>query len=166
METLKTNVDEKKSDLIKSDIFGLCTTMGTIVFLCLLTYFIIMRSIGLYALFALRDFNSVFLMGGIFIALSLYSKIIKGKIEYATGLKIWIRVTLTAVIPFALFIYFYLITDESFMALLKAKLNVGEYTGFLGEYMTPGIAAGIICLEGILSGIIITFIAMQYLKNK
>jgi len=165
METLKTTVTKKKIGFRASGISDLCNTMGMFVFLCLMLYFITMRAIGLYELFALRDFNIVFLVTGILFALSSYSKMSKDGADYLTGLKIGIRITLTAILPFALFIYFYLTTDTTFMNLLKTTLNMGEFTSILGEIISPAIAAVIIFLEGLLSGVIITFVAMQYYKK-
>lgn len=165
METSKTLKRESKLKLFESDVSGLCNIAGALTFLFLMLYFIIMRSVGLHELFALRDFNFMFLLAGILLALSRYRKTRKSKIEYRTGLKIGMRITLTAVIPFALFIYFYINTDDSFMHVLRIKLYAGEFTAVLGEIISPAIAAGIICAEGLLSGALTTFIAMQYFKK-
>ena len=83
----------------------------------------------------------------------------ESKIDYFAGLKIGIRVVFTAVIPFAIFIALYLVYDGHLMYLIQ------ETTG-IGYYLNPLTIAGAICIEGIGSGFIITFMAMQYLKRE
>jgi hypothetical protein len=166
METLKFFDAKKRIAIPKFDISGLCNIVSTLVFLFLMLYFIVMRAIGLHEVIALRNFNIVFLSGGILLALFFYGKKSKGKIGYSTGLKIGIRITLSSVIPFTLFVYYYLLTDDGFMSFLKTKFSTGESAVLAEEYIIPAVAAGITCIEGLLSGFVITFIAMQYFKEK
>src|SRR5438552_3792241 len=120
METSKMLNAKKRTAIWKSDISGLCNITSALVFLYLMLYFIIMRAIGFYEMIALRNFNILFLCGGILLALLSYRKKNKG-IKYPTGIRIGLRITITSVIPFAAFIYYYLLTDDNFMNFLKAK---------------------------------------------
>ncbi|HXB39754.1 MAG TPA: hypothetical protein VNZ49_04380 [Bacteroidia bacterium] len=166
METSKFFDTKKRITIPKSEISGLCNIVSTLVFLYLMLYFIIMRAVGLHEVIALRNFNIVFLSGGILLALFFYGKKSKGKIRYSTGLKIGIRITLTSVIPFTLFVYYYLLTDDGFMTFLKTKFSTGKSTILPEEYIIPATAAGITCMEGLLSGLVVTFIAMQFFREK
>ena len=69
-----------------------------------------------------------------------------------------LRISLIAVLPFAIFMAVYLKIDEGFMNYVK------EYAEF-GRYLSPGMVSGVIAIEGITSGAITTFIAMQYFKR-
>ena len=70
---------------------------------------------------------------------------------------IW--VTFMAVIPFALFIAIFLSYDDHLMMIIKQSTSIGEY-------LNPLTIFGSTCIEGISSGIIITFILMQYFKKE
>ena len=163
MKTIHLKKTNKQTT--KSDISVLCNGMGLLTFLSLMIYFLIMRSIGLHELFALRDINFIFLTGGIFFGLYLYGKESKSKIDYLTGIKIGTYITLIAIIPFSILIYSYLATDIVFMNLLTTHIKASEFLSIPDQFINPLSAAGIIFLEGLFSGILLTFIAMHYFKK-
>ena len=149
--------ESEKSDL---SIAGLCNGAGTLTCACLIGYFFLMSAFKLQEVLALRAFNFFILLGGILLTFHFYRKASEEmKIDYFTGLKIGIRVVFTAVIPFAIFMALYLVYDGSLMYVIK------ENTG-IGDYLNPLTIAGAICIEGIGSGMIITFMAMQYFKKE
>jgi len=162
METLelikKPEKKQREPNLAEFNAFSLCIEVAVLVFSGFMTYFLIMRSIGLHEVFMLRYLNALFLTAGIFLAIYSYKKNMKGVISYKKGLKMGMFITLTAVIPFATFIYLYLNIDDGF-------LNLVEKNTEFREFISPITVAGFICLEGVCSGSIITFIVMQYFKR-
>lgn len=136
----------------------LCYGMGILVCTCLILYFCVMTWGSLSEILLLRFLNFFILLGGILFAFKLYSRAIHERIDYFTGLKIGIRITLIAVIPFALFIALFLSYDSHLMQVIQHSIGIGEY-------LNPVTAAGAVCMEGISSGLIITFAAMQYFKS-
>jgi hypothetical protein len=151
------DLESENSDL---SIASICNGVGALTSACLICYFFIMSAFKLQEVLALRAFNFVFLVSGILLALRLYAKAKEeDKIEYFAGLKIGARVTLTAVITFAIFMALYLVYDDHLMNVIK------ETTG-VGDYLNPLTVAGALCIEGLSSGFIITFIAMQYFKKE
>lgn len=138
----------------------LSTQVGLITSLSLMIYFLAMRLFNLHEILLLRYFNFIFLLSGILIVFHQFNKR-NGKkgIDYFTGLGLGIRITLSAVIPFAFFMGIYLSVDEAFMTFVK---NTAEF----GSYLNPVVAAGAVCIEGISAGVITTFVTMQYYKEK
>jgi hypothetical protein len=151
------DLESEKSDL---SVASLCNGVGLLTCACLVSYFFIMSAFKLQEVIELRGFNFVFILGGILLVLRLYSKTVEeDKIDYFVGLKIGIRVTFTAVILFAIFMALYLVYDDHLMTVIKTSTGVGDY-------LNPLTVAGAICIEGLSSGVIITFIAMQYFKKE
>lgn len=144
---------------------SICNVAGTLIFICLAIYFLILRTVGLHEVYALRDLNIIFLGTGIFLALRSYKKK-TGSLPHSLAVKIGLRVTITAILLFSLFIYYYLTTDQLFTNMLRNKLASSELTGVLGEFMTPGVATLIVCIEGFVSGSILTFLFARYYANK
>lgn len=144
----------------------LCNVIGALTFLFLMIYFLLMAAIGLRELYSLRDLNFLLLSGGILLGLHLYKKRVHATFDYTTGMKIGIRITVTSVLPFSLLIYSYLATDAKFINYFKTRLNTGEFFSISGDFITPLTLSAIICAEGIISGCLITAIAMQYFKKK
>ncbi|MGZ3862208.1 MAG: hypothetical protein ACXVPN_11840 [Bacteroidia bacterium] len=165
MEVIGLIKKKKTERYNKNYIAMLCNVMGSLTFLFLMTYFLLMAAIGLRELYSLRDLNFLILTGGILLGLFMYKRKHHDKIDFLTGMKIGIRITLTAVFPFSLLIYSYLATDMTFINYFKARLNTGELIAVSGDFITPLTLACIICIEGVISGCIITMLAMQYLKR-
>lgn len=150
---------ERKLKLSSTQVSTLCNQAGLAVFLTLVGYFVLMRALGLHEIVSLRTLNAVFLIAGIVYALYTYSKNEKdNKIDYFEGLKMGVHITLVAVVPFVLVIYLYLANDDSFLHMVKSKVG-------LGEFLTAPVIAGALFIEGLSSGLIITFMTMQYFKK-
>jgi len=150
-------IESEKPDL---SIASICNGTGVLTCTCLIGYFFLMNAFKLQEVLALRAFNFFILLGGIMWAFRLYIKATEeNKIDYFVGLKIGLRVVFTAVVPFAVFMALYLVYDGHLMYVIK------ENTG-IGDYLNPLTIAGAICIEGLGSGMIITFMAMQYFKKE
>ena len=159
MKTYKLT-QKRSADEIYSFESLLCNLTGVIVSLLLVSFFLIMRTFGWYQVLELRYFNVLILFAGIHSALLSYrNRISPEGIDYLKGLKMGLRISLTAIIPFAIFMAIYLKIDTNFMNYI---IQNGEF----GKYLTPGRAAGVIGFEGFVSGAIMTYIIMPYFKNK
>lgn len=163
METLELVKKQQKQQhdepsLAEFSVFSLCIETGALVFSGFMAYFLIMRAIGLHEVFMLRYLNAVFLIAGILFAINSYKKNMKEDFKYKKGLQMGTFITLMAVIPFAVFIYLYLNIDDGFLGLVEKDVQ-------LREFVSPATVACYICLEGLCSGSIITFIAMYFFKE-
>jgi len=163
METLELVKKSKQKkheepDLVEFSVFSLCVEVAMLIFSCFMAYFLIMRAIGLHEVFMLRYLNALFLIAGISVAIYSYKTHMKDVVNYKKGLQMGTFITLMAVIPFAVFIFLYLNIDDGFLILVEKDVQ-------LREFVSPITVACFICLEGVCSGSIITFIVMQYFKK-
>ncbi len=133
--------------------------IGLLTSLALLGYFFIMKALGLSHIIELRILN--FLILGIGICYGIYK--LKHELHeanfYLKGLMEGLLITVVALLPFATFISFYLeYFDVELMNHIKSGLASGEYINGFTIFFVIG-------MEGMASGAIITYSAMQYFKS-
>lgn len=125
----------------------------------LLVYFFAMAAAGLLEVVELRVFNFVFLLGGILYSINKIKNKRGSEFNYFEGLAAGFITTLYAIIPFAIFVFVYLWKiNPSFMQYIQDSIP-------LGKHLNPALAANTVLIEGIISGAIMSFIAMQYFKK-
>ena len=137
--------------------YGLLTAAG------LLAYFLIMSLIGLVHIIELRFLNAIIMAIGVSMAIRAYKIKMRGNIGYFSGLGVG---TLTAIIGttlFAALILLYIkLAGHSLVEVLSAERYFGDRV-----QSTPGLVVfSVLMLEGVISGVMISFIAMQYFKQK
>lgn len=145
---------------MKTQIKNLEMKVGLMTSAFLIAYFLFMKLIGLIQIVELRGLNLLILAGGVSYFYHTYRKQSQSNIEYFKGLLTGIFTTLYAIIPFSLFVLFYFWKiDPDLIHQLKS------HTLFMGFVITPEIAAETILIEGIVSGVILSFIFMQYYRE-
>ncbi len=133
---------------------GVLTCASLIIYFMIMKYFFFMHSPIAWA------FNFFILGGGIVLASEFYRSKTTLNIDYIPGLILGTITTAVAVIPFAFFLYIYF-SQVNTVLLTLLKDNVL----FMGEEITPVRAAFATAIEGLSSGVIITFIMMQYYRG-
>lgn len=131
---------------------------GLFIFLGLVTYFMVMKWVGLFEIHELRGLNFFILLAGIIYSIRYYKKKCNTDFVYFQGLSLGILTTLLAVIPFGIFIFFYLQLDVNFMQNLIANEP-------FGRYFNPFILSFLVAFEGIISGGFMSFVLMQYMQK-
>ncbi len=131
---------------------------GLLTFLGLIAYFLVMKLVGLMHIVELRVLNLFILSYGVWLAIKQYIKDSEDKFVYLQTLALGVFVSLVAVLPFAIFIFFYMTWDAQFMQMIIAN-------EWFGEYLNPYIISFLIFFEGILSGFFIAYTLMQYMKK-
>ena len=134
---------------------------GLLICAGLIAYFLLMRFAGLVQIVELRAFNFVILFFGIILAFRHYRMHVDPEIDYFKGFVLGIFTTLYAVIPFALFVFFYLWKIEP--SLIN---SLESHSLFMGIEITAEKAAETILIEGSISGVLISYILMQYYKSE
>ena len=129
---------------------------GLIVFVGLTAYFLFMKMVGLFEIHELRGLNFFILFAGVWRALTYYKN--KYDLEYFEGIGLGALTAIIGVVPFAIFIFFYLHADTQFMANIIANEAYGQY-------MNPYILGFLVAFEGGISGVLVSFGMMQYLKK-
>lgn len=128
----------------------------------LIAYFLLMKLFGLETNFFLRIFNLFIMIGGIFL---LYRNTFirdgreNEQIGYVQGLLMGLQLTVISVAIFIVFLGIYIrFFDPGFMEILEST----------GLWATSGLSPSAIVLgimmEGVASGLIVSFTLMQYFK--
>ncbi|MCG8317925.1 MAG: DUF4199 family protein [Cytophagales bacterium] len=143
----------------KSSIEYIAVKNGLIAFGGLVAYFFLMKGVGLVHIVELRSLNFLIMVGGVWLAFREYKKSHSEGLAYFNGLGLGIRTTVVSVVPFALFIFFYLKLDPAFMETIRAN-------EMFGYHLNPYLLAFLIAFEGSLSGFFIAYTLMQYMKRK
>jgi len=161
METSQVYTREKSYKKNESFQSTVSISTGLVVSLLLMCYFVIIRTFALENIFYLRLANIVFLLGGLLVAERLCSSRVAHKIEYLRGIRIGTQVTLAAVIPYSIFVWSYLKMDPELLSFVQNNSDFGKYLNPL-----PACAAGIVAIEGFVSGLVLTYVIMPYFKRK
>jgi len=137
--------------------YGLFTAIG------LVTYFLLMLLLDLVHIVELRFLNGIIMAIGVSLAIRAYKISVHGKIGYFSGLGTGLITALVATVLFAAFMLVYI---KSGGEALVETLTAQQYFGGRVE-ATPGLVIFLVLmLEGIISGFMIAFIAMQYFKRR
>jgi hypothetical protein len=120
-----------------------------------------MRLLNLHLQTELHFLNLIILFLGLRYAIKdSISK--EGNIKYFDGLKTGVIVTLMAIVIFNSFMILYTVLDPAFLQHLDENISLGSTFPFDTIQMQ---ILGILTIEGLSSGFILTFVLMQYYKN-
>lgn len=134
---------------------------GIFTSLALILYFVIMRFFNLHLIMELHYVNIIILFFGLRYAIKRRISI-KGEIRYFEGIKAGIVVTLISLFIFNVFMVIYqTLIDPPFLEYLKDNIHLGRE---FSSQQTILNVIGIITIEGLSSGFIMTFALMQYYK--
>lgn len=159
MKTHQHSINKPRESRLNTFEFALSTVTGALISVAMIVFFLIMKAVGLAEVPAFRHFNFVFMAIGIVSAYSIYkNKRAREGLDYLMGLRLGLRITLTAIIPFAVFMGIYLRMDPSFMEFI---VNNAAW----GEYLTPLNSAAAVGVEGFVSGALVSYITMPYFKK-
>jgi hypothetical protein len=124
----------------------------------LILYFLIMKFAGYGHIVELRLINVVILVTGVFFALKKFKQSHEEHLNYFRALITGVSTGTIASVIFALFLFLYMKIDPAFMQ------SVIENDP-MGRYLNPYISAFIVALEGIFSGLLVTFIIINYVTT-
>lgn len=120
----------------------------------LIGFFLIMKLVGLSHIVELRLLNLLILTGGVYMALKRF-RATHDELNYFRGLITGVTTAAIGSMVFAFFLFLYMQLDKSMMQSIIENEP-------MGRYMNPYIASFIVALEGVFSGILVTFILMNY----
>lgn len=145
---------EKKSLGQVAFIAALFTFIGLVI------YFMIMKFAGFVHVSELRFLNVLIAAAGGVGAIKYYNNQSPKHIKYLTGLSICFSTIVISSVLFAAFIFCYLqFADPELLNTIRIDAPV------MGINITPLTAAMSVVAEGLVSGLLISFIAMQYYKD-
>ncbi|MCI0751596.1 MAG: DUF4199 family protein [Flammeovirgaceae bacterium] len=122
----------------------------------LIAYFLIMKITGLAHHVELRLFNLVILVGGIYLSLRKFKETHEDHINYFRALITGVTTAAIGTLVFAVFLFGYMKVDTEMMQSIIDNEP-------MGRYLNPYMAAFIVALEGVFSGLLATFILLNFL---
>ena len=124
----------------------------------LIAYFIVMKVIGLSHHVELRLLNLVILVTGVYFALKKFKETHGKHINYFRALATGVATAAVGSLGFALFMFLYMKLDKDMMQSIIDNEPMGHY---LNAYM----ASFIVALEGVFSGLLVTFVLINYITT-
>jgi hypothetical protein len=124
----------------------------------LIIYFVTMKFAGLSHHPELRLLNLVVLVVGIYFALKKFKSTHEDRLNYFRALVTGVATGAIASIVFAVFLFLYMQLDPNMMETIKANEP-------MGRFLNPYIASFIVALEGVFSGLLVTFILINYVHT-
>jgi hypothetical protein len=132
--------------------YGIRIAAGLIIF------FLVMKFAGLSHHPELRLLNLFILIGGVFFALKKFRKTHEDRLNYFRALITGVATAAVGSLIFAAFLFTYMQLDPAFMEAIKT-------TEKMGHHLNPYIASFIVALEGVFSGLLVTFILINYVTT-
>ncbi len=126
----------------------------------LILYFMLMRWMNWTSSATAWGFNFVILLTGITLTYRFYRSKTQPNIDYLPGMMLGFETTMVTVIAFTLFVFLYFTSVSP--ALLE---SLGDNVLFMKKNVSPASAAISTFVEGLCSGIIISFTMMQYYRS-
>ncbi|HAC25293.1 MAG TPA: hypothetical protein DCE81_10285 [Cytophagales bacterium] len=124
----------------------------------LTVYFVVMHFAGLGHHVELRLLNLLIQAAGIYFALKKFKQTHEDHMNYFRGLVTGVATGAIGSILFAVFMFIWMKADASLMASIIENEPMGRY---LNAYM----ASFIVALEGVFSGLLVTFVLINYVDT-
>jgi hypothetical protein len=124
----------------------------------LIAYFLLMKIIGLSHHVELRLVNLVILSLGVYLALKKFKNEHADHLNYFRGLIMGVATAGIGSLGFGLFLFIYMQVDSSMMASIVANEP-------MGRYLNPYMSAFIVVLEGFFSGLLVTFVLLNWVNT-
>lgn len=124
----------------------------------LILYFVVMHFAGLGHHVELRLLNLAIQAAGIYFALKKFKQTHADHMNYFRGLVTGVATGAVGSIVFAVFMFIWMKLDASLMASIIENEPMGRY---LNAYM----ASFIVALEGVFSGLLVTFVLINYVDT-
>jgi hypothetical protein len=132
--------------------YGLRIAVGLIV------YFVVMHLTGLSHHVELRLLNLLILIAGVYLALKKFKETHGEHLNYFRALATGVATAAIGSFIFAFFLFIYMKVDTSLMESIVQNEP-------MGRYLNPYIASFIVALEGLFSGLLVTFILINYVTT-
>ena len=132
---------------------------GTLIFIALVAYFFLMYMFDLVHVIELRLVNLVFLLAGVYFALKQYQRTHRGQMDYFHSFTTGMATAAIGTLTFATFLLVYLHIDKNLMQ----QIAEGQPLGF---YLDPYIASFMVSLEGVFSGLFVTFLLSNFMAAR
>ena len=132
---------------------------GTLITLALIVYFFLSYIAGFIHIIELRLFNLVILIAGVYFALRQYQRTHGGHMDYFHSFTTGMATAAIGTLTFSVFLLAYLFIDKGLMQTIAERQP-------LGFYLDPYIASFMVSLEGVFSGLFVTFLLSNFMAER
>jgi hypothetical protein len=133
---------------------------GALIFVTLLLYFLIMERFKLIGSPIAWSFNFIILFVGLYLVYRYYRTKTVLNVEYFQGILLGCLTSVIGSIAYSAFVFI----DFTYISPMELSFLEKNWL-FMGAPVTAFTAAGATLIEGLSSGLIISFILMQYYKS-
>ncbi|MBL0103681.1 MAG: hypothetical protein IPP51_07960 [Bacteroidetes bacterium] len=133
---------------------------GALIYVALLLYFLFIENFDLIGSPIAWSFNFIILFAGLYFVYRYYRSQTSLNVEYFQGLLLGSLTSVISSVAYASFVFI----DFTFIAPDELALLEKNWL-FMGSPMTAFTASGATLIEGLSSGLMISFILMQYYKS-
>lgn len=124
----------------------------------LILYFLVMKFLGLSHHVELRLMNLLILTVGVYLALKKFKNTHSDNLNYFRGLIMGVATAGIGSLIFGLFLFVYMKADNDMMQSIIENEP-------MGRYLNPYIASFIVVLEGFFSGLLVTFVILNWVQT-
>ena len=124
----------------------------------LIAYFILMYYLGLAHQVELRLLNLLILVAGVYLALRKFRETNKNRLNYFRALVTGVSTAAIGAFIFSVFLFVFMNLDEALMSSIRQNEP-------MGRFMNPYIASCVVALEGVFSGLLVTFILINFVAT-
>lgn len=124
----------------------------------LIVFFLVMKFSGLSHHPELRLLNLFILVGGIYFALKKFKQTHEERLNYFRALVTGVATGAVGSLIFSVFLFIYMQVDPGLMEAIRVNEP-------MGRFLNPYIASFIVALEGVFSGLLVTFILINYVST-
>lgn len=131
---------------------------GTLIFLGLTIFFLLMYAVGLQHVVELRFLNLFIMLAGVYYAMMQYRRTHDGQINYFRALSLGTATAFIGATTFGIFLFFFLKFEGNLMTSIQESEAIGRY-------LNPYIASCVVMLEGVFSGFALSYILVNYITT-
>lgn len=124
----------------------------------LILYFLLMKVTDLAHHVELRLLNLFILVAVVYFALRKFKETHQDRLNYFRALITGVTTAAIGSILFAVFLFFYMVMDSEMMQSIMDNEP-------MGRFLNPYIASFIVALEGVFSGLLVTFVLINYVTT-
>jgi hypothetical protein len=131
---------------------------GVRIAIGLIAYFVVMYFLDLAHEVELRLLNLLILVTGVYLALKRFRETNGNNLNYFRALVTGVSTAAIGALIFSSFLFLFMTVDETLMSSIRQNEP-------MGRFMNPYIASCVVALEGIFSGLLVTFILINYVST-
>jgi hypothetical protein len=124
----------------------------------LIFYFVVMHLVGLSHQVELRLLNLLILVAGVYFALKKFRETHEERLNYFRALATGVSTAATGAFLFSIFLFLYMSFDSGLMTSIRENEP-------MGRYLNPYMVACIVALEGLFSGLLVTFVLINFVTT-